>query len=68
MVTKHEEHRRHAGFTITELARRAKVSRPYASKIEAGKIPASKRYREAFSALCHVPEEWVFDSAGRVLQ
>ena len=66
-ATRHEEHRRRAGYTITDLARGAQVSRPYASRIEAGKIPASKRYREAFSQLCQVPESWVFDATGRVL-
>lgn len=67
LPTRHEEFRRRAGFTITNLARSADVSRPYVSRIEAGKIPASKRYREAFSELCQVPEAWVFDGAGRVL-
>ena len=64
-ISRHEELRRAGGLTLTALAAQIGVSRAYASRVEGGLIPASRRYRRAFGRLLGVSERLIFDRAGR---
>lgn len=65
-VSQHEAIRRRLGRTQGDLARipEVGVTRSYISQVEAGKLPASKRYRKAVARVLGVPETLLFDESG----
>jgi ribosome-binding protein aMBF1 (putative translation factor) len=62
-ITEQERLRRRAGLSVTELARRAGFSHAYVSRVEAGHLRPSARYRQAVAAVLGVPEGVVFPEA-----
>ena len=60
-ITRHEEIRRSAGYSVTGLARAVGFSHAYVSRVEAGDLHASERYRRALCRLLRVPEHLVFE-------
>ena len=60
-ITRHEEFRRRGGYSVTGLATVLGFSHAYVSRIEAGDMRPSERYRRAFCRLLKVPEQLVFD-------
>lgn len=65
VITRHEEFRRRAGYTVTSLARAVGVNHAYVSRVEGQTIPASTRYRKAVARLLGVREPVLFDKHGR---
>ena len=66
-ITAHERARREAGLTLTAIGIGVGCKHPYVSRVEAGLIPASDRYRRGFAKLCGVAVNEVFGPDGRVL-
>lgn len=67
-VTIHEQLRRRAGYSVTELARSLGVSHAYVSQIEGGTVTPSVRYREAFQELLGVSAELAFPGMTEVVR
>lgn len=65
-ITKHEEHRRSQGYSVTGLARELDRSHTYVSRVESGEISASPWYRSRVSELLEVSEQDLFDGDGVV--
>lgn len=65
VITRHEQFRRQAGYTVTGLAKAIGVSHTYVSRIEGQEVPASARYRKAAARLFGVRQALVFDQDGR---
>ena len=63
-ITLHEEVRRRCGYGVVELAVAAGFSHAYVSRVEAGELRPSPRYRAAISKVLRVPEDLIFDNAG----
>lgn len=67
-LSSHELARRAAGLSLTALAQAIGCDRSYASRIEAGEVAASERYRRGFARACRVAANEVFDlHSARVL-
>jgi transcriptional regulator with XRE-family HTH domain len=60
-ISPHEIARRAAGLSLADLASSIGCDPSYASRIEAGEIPASQRYRRGFARACQVAVNEVFD-------
>lgn len=60
-ISPHEIARRAAGLSLAGLASRVGCDPSYASRIEAGEIPASERYQRGFARACQVAVNEVFD-------
>lgn len=68
-ISPHEVARRDAGLSLTALAASIGCDPSYASRIEAGEIPASERYQRGFARACQVAVNEVFDvESARVLR
>ncbi len=60
-ISPHEVARRAEGLSLRGLAAAIGCDPSYASRIEAGEIPASERYRRGFARACRVSVNEVFD-------
>jgi DNA-binding XRE family transcriptional regulator len=65
VITRHEQFRRQAGYTVTGLARKIGVSHTYVSRIEGQDVSASVRYRKTVARLFGVRQALLFDKDGR---
>ncbi len=60
-ITAHEVARRRADKSLAALCKETGFDPSYASRIEAGEIPASERYRRGFARACGVAANEIFD-------
>ncbi len=60
-ITTHEVARRAVNKSLAGLAGEIGVDRSYASRVEAGEVPASERYRRGFARACGVAANEIFD-------
>jgi transcriptional regulator with XRE-family HTH domain len=64
-ISRHEELRRLHGYSVTGLAEKVGFSHPYVSRVEAGDLRPSARYRAAVADVLGLPEAAIFGTALR---
>jgi transcriptional regulator with XRE-family HTH domain len=60
IISRHEEIRRGAGLSVTELARKIGVDHAIVSRVEGGQTRPSPKYRAAVSEVLGLPEGFIF--------